>query len=77
MRWDRAPLPHVHICRASPAPHPSQKTPAESNPTQSPSWLLPPSTAAKKKKRKKINEIFSHQNEEEQWMRSASQGLPN
>lgn len=58
MRWDRAPLPHVHICRASPAPHPSQKTPAESNPTQSPSWLLPPSTAAKKRKEKKSMKYF-------------------
>lgn len=57
---------HIHIYTISQVPHPSQKPPAASNPTQSPSQLLPPSIAAK------INEIFSHQNEEEQWTSRSS-----
>lgn len=60
------PNPHIHIHTTSQVPHPSQKPPAESNPTQSPSQLLPASIAAK------INEIFSHQNEEEQWTSRSS-----
>ena len=64
------PFP-THIHTASPATDPSQKPPAVSNPTQSPSQLRLSSISAK------INEIFSHQNEKEQRMRSTPQGLPN
>lgn len=59
---------HTHTFLLKSFPTHPRKPPAERNPSQSPSRLRPLSIAAE------INEIFSHQNEEEQWMRSAHQG---